>query len=115
MSWRLSQPFRSMTHVHLAFSIFLYLADLQASRQSGRAVCAGFTVAFRLHAPIPVYVVLAVMWLGAATTLYTLPVVWRPAKFAVPLSPLTPALGMFITLHLIGDYCTACFTDYSTI
>mmetsp|Transcript_15504 Transcript_15504/g.46826 ORF Transcript_15504/g.46826 Transcript_15504/m.46826 type:complete len:678 (+) Transcript_15504:234-2267(+) len=63
----------------------------------------GFTVAFRLHAPIPVYVVLAVMWLGAATTLYTLPVVWRPAKFAVPLSPLTPALGMFITLHLIGS------------
>ena len=59
-------------------------------------------MAFRLHAPIPVYVILAVLWLVAACSLYTLPVVWRPSKFAVPLSPLTPALGMFITLHLIG-------------
>ena len=63
---------------------------------------AGFTISFRLDAPIPVYVVFLVLWVGSVMALQMLPVVWRPTKFAVPLSPFTPALGMFVTLHLIG-------------
>lgn len=63
---------------------------------------AGFTVSFRLGAPVPVYVVCLVFWAGSVMTLQMLPVVWRPTKFAVPLSPWTPAMGMFATLHLIG-------------
>lgn len=63
----------------------------------------GFTVSFRLGAPIAVYVVFVGLWVVAAVTLCMLPVVWRPDGFAVPLSPLTPALGTFVTLHLIGS------------
>ena len=63
---------------------------------------AGFTISFRLAAPIAVYVVFLVLWAGSVMTLQMLPVVWRPTKFAAPLSPLTPALGMFFTLHLMG-------------
>ena len=66
---------------------------------------AGFTISFREGAPIAVLVVFIVLWVGAVMTLQMLPVVWRPTKFAVPLSPLTPALGMAFTLHLIGETC----------
>ena len=47
------------------------------------ASCAAFTVTFRLRAPIALIVVLAVLWLAAACTLFMLPVVWKPEKFAV--------------------------------
>lgn len=63
----------------------------------------GFTISFRLGAPVAVYVVFAALWVVAAAALLMLPVVWRPEGFAVPLSPITPALGMFVTLHLIGS------------
>lgn len=63
---------------------------------------AGFTVSFRLRGPVALTVVLLVFWAAAAATLFMLPVVWRPDKFAVPFSPVTPALGMFATTFLIG-------------
>jgi hypothetical protein len=63
---------------------------------------AGFTVSFRLGAPTAVLVVFVVLWVGAVMTLQVLPVLWQAQKFAVPLSPYTPAAGMFLNLHLIG-------------
>jgi uncharacterized membrane protein len=65
--------------------------------------CTGFTVSFRLRGPVALTVVLLVCWAVAAATLLMLPVVWRPDKFAVPFSPITPAMGMFATVFLIGD------------
>ena len=67
------------------------------------SLLAGFTVSFRLRGPVALTVVLLACWAGAAATLLMLPVVWRPDKFAVPLSPITPAMGMFATVFLIGD------------
>jgi len=49
-----------------------------------------------------VLIVLVVLWLGSVMTLQLLPVLWRAQRFAVPLSPYTPAAGMFLNLHLIG-------------
>jgi hypothetical protein len=67
-------------------------------------VCgAGVTVSFRLRGPVALTVVLLVCWAAATATLFMLPVVWRPDKFAVPFSPVTPAMGMFATVFLIGD------------
>ena len=60
-------------------------------------------MSFRLRGPVALTVVLLVCWAGAAATLLMLPVVWRPDKFAVPFSPITPAMGMFATVFLIGD------------
>ena len=47
-------------------------------------------------------IVLVVLWLGSVMALQMLPVLWRAQRFAVPLSPYTPAAGMFLNLHLIG-------------
>jgi hypothetical protein len=60
-------------------------------------------VSFRLRGPMALTVVLLVCWAVAAATLLMLPVVWRPDKFAVPFSPITPAMGMFATVFLIGE------------
>lgn len=62
-----------------------------------------FTISFRLRGPVAVTVILLVAWAAAACTLFMLPVVWRPDKFAVPFSPITPAFGMFATVFLIGS------------
>ena len=41
-------------------------------------------------------------WLAAVGGLALRPVHFRPAKFGVPLSPLTPAVAILATVHLIG-------------
>ena len=63
---------------------------------------AGFTISFRTQVSTAVPVLFVVLWAGTVMTLQMLPVVWRPSKFGAPWSPLTPAMGMFFTLHLMG-------------
>lgn len=41
-------------------------------------------------------------WLAAVGGLALRPVHFRPGKFRVPLSPLTPAAAILATVHLIG-------------
>lgn len=52
-------------------------------------------------APWSVVAALGVTWLALAGSLFLLPVVWTPSRFAVPLFPATPALGVLATTHLI--------------
>lgn len=62
----------------------------------------GTSLAFRLHAPAWAVAGLAVAWLGAVGSLAARRVHFRPAKFRVPLTPLTPAAAILATTHLIG-------------
>ena len=65
-------------------------------------MCAGTSLASTLGAPPWAVAGMAAAWLAAVGGLALRPVHFRPDKFRVPLSPLTPAAAILATVHLIG-------------
>ncbi|KAK9811336.1 hypothetical protein WJX72_002052 [[Myrmecia] bisecta] len=79
------------------------LAPLALALLSVVGLSIALSASYTFEAPVPVLVVFAVLWLLAAASLAFLPVAFVPTKFAVPLTPFTPALGILATIHLIGS------------
>ncbi len=63
---------------------------------------AGTSLALRLGAPGWAVGLLAVAWLGTVGGLTARQVHFRPTRFRVPLTPLTPSAAILATTHLIG-------------
>jgi hypothetical protein len=73
-----------------------------AVREARGDLHAGISLAFRLGAPAWAGAALAAGWLAAVGGLAARPVHFRADKFRMPLAPLTPALAILATVHLIG-------------
>ncbi|KAK9819560.1 hypothetical protein WJX81_003898 [Elliptochloris bilobata] len=63
----------------------------------------GTSLAFTLGAPPWAIAGLAGAWLAAVGGLALRPVHFRPEKFRMPLSPLTPSAAILATVHLLGS------------
>lgn len=61
----------------------------------------GFPFYYRVHWGI--YVAGGALFIAGTIIFYTLPVVYRPEGFAVPLNPLLPCLGTLANIFLIGS------------
>jgi C-terminus of AA_permease len=53
------------------------------------------------------------IWMVATGSLYTCTVVWRPARFAVPLTPLVPSLAVFVNTFLITSLGPAAWVRFA--
>jgi APA family basic amino acid/polyamine antiporter len=67
------------------------------------ALCAAFSLSFTFAASWPLVALSLLGWLLATLSCYRLPIAYHPKSFQMPLFPLSPALGVLITVHLIGS------------
>jgi prepilin signal peptidase PulO-like enzyme (type II secretory pathway) len=65
--------------------------------------CAGFSVTFHFGGHWLILCLFLAVWLLATASFYLLPILYVPLRFQVPLFPLTPSLGVLLTVHLIGS------------
>ena len=62
---------------------------------------AALSISYTYSAPWPLLLACSLLWAAAFLTVCSLRVVRAPARFSVPLVPVTPALGVFFTVHLV--------------
>ena len=60
-------------------------------------------MSFTFSAPWPVVALCLLGWLAATLSCYRLPIAYQPSGFRMPCFPLSPALGVLFTIHLIGS------------
>ena len=100
----------SLAVAHPAACLQCWLQKLACDAASSRALCttcfaAGLSVSYTARGPWPLVLVFGVLWVAASLSLLLRPVMFRPAGFAVPLSPITPCLALLVDVHLIGALC----------
>lgn len=61
----------------------------------------GLSLSYTWRAPIGLPIGFGVVYIIAVAFMYSLPPVRHPLKFSIPLFPLTPALGILFTIHLL--------------
>lgn len=64
---------------------------------------AGFSISFTFGARWSIVLLFLLLFLAVMGSLFLLPVRHTPERFQVPLFPVTPALGILFTIHLIGS------------
>lgn len=62
---------------------------------------AGASMSYTLGAPIVVPLCFLFLWMTATVLLHILPILRYPSKFAIPLFPWLPSLGILSTMHLL--------------
>ncbi len=60
-------------------------------------------MSFTFAAPWPLGALCLLVWLLATLSCYRLPIAYQPSSFRMPLFPLSPALGVLFTVHLMGS------------
>jgi APA family basic amino acid/polyamine antiporter len=65
------------------------------------AASAALSLSYTYGAPWAAVAGAGAGWAGAAAAVAAMPTVWAPEKFAVPLFPATPVLGVLFTIHLL--------------
>lgn len=76
---------------------------LAAVMAANVAFGASLSSAYNFRGPVVLLATLAVLWLVSAGMFLMFPVAYRPPKFEVPLTPVTPVVTMLVTLHLICE------------